>query len=363
MTILRIGAVSIAIAVSASSAAAQPPATAGASRPNLRVLQALPEAQLFPLMNLVADSLGVRCDYCHVQEKPDLTRTPANVGGWLWDRDDKPQKRIARDMMQMVVDLNTRSFGKQARVTCYTCHRGTTRPERLPEMPPPDAPRSTPQPPVLPTADRIWTNYVNAVGRLEGKPGSGTIITGWDDRSEGRWGKFQVTLADGGRYRATVSNPEGTRTQALDGETAWGLLNDRVVRFGPADVAAIRRAMMRYQPIKGELPANPRVIGIDRSGDRDTYVVTGRIDAITTRTMYFDVVTGLLRRDVVTTETLLLPLQDEVEYDDYQNVDGLQMPFRIRISDGSSYGHTLRTIAEIRHHVAVEGALFRPPAK
>jgi photosynthetic reaction center cytochrome c subunit len=349
-------------AVSASTVAAQPPAAAGATRPNLRVLQALPEAQLFPLMNLVADSLGVRCDYCHVQERPDLTRTPANVGGWLFDRDDKPQKRTAREMMQMVVDLNARNFSKQSRVTCYTCHRGTTRPERLLEMPPPDGPRNTPQPPVLPTADRIWTNYVNAVGRLDARAGTGTVISGWDDRSEGRWGKFQITLADGNRYRATVSNSEGSRTQALHGDTAWGLLNDRVVRLGPADAAAIRRAMMRYQPIKGERPADLRVIGIDRSGDRDTYAVTGRIDPVTTRTMYFDVVTGLLRRDVITIETLLLPLQDQVEYDDYQNVDGLQMPFRIRISDGSSYGTTIRTIAEIRHNVAVDDVLFRPPA-
>jgi len=76
-----------------TSAMAQQPGSAGAKRPNLRVLQALPEAQLFLLMNLVADSLGVRCDYCHVQATPDLTKTPANVGGWVWDSDDKPQKR------------------------------------------------------------------------------------------------------------------------------------------------------------------------------------------------------------------------------------------------------------------------------
>src|ERR1044071_7859946 len=87
-------------------AAAQPPPAAGASRPKLQVLQALPESQLFPLMNLLAESLGVRCDYCHVQATPDFTRTPSNVGGWLWDRDDKPAKRKAREMMQMVVDLN-----------------------------------------------------------------------------------------------------------------------------------------------------------------------------------------------------------------------------------------------------------------
>lgn len=59
---------------------AQQAATAGATRPNLKVLQALPEAQLFPLMSLHSDSLGVRCDYCHVRAKPDFSKTPSNAG-------------------------------------------------------------------------------------------------------------------------------------------------------------------------------------------------------------------------------------------------------------------------------------------
>jgi len=76
-------AMSIAFSAAAGApAGAQTLPAAGATRPNLRVLQALPESQLFPLMNLLADSLGVRCDYCHVQVSPNLTRTPSNVGGW-----------------------------------------------------------------------------------------------------------------------------------------------------------------------------------------------------------------------------------------------------------------------------------------
>jgi len=53
-------------------------------------------------------------------------------------------------------------------------------------------------------------------------------------------------------------------------------------------------------------PSELRVVGIERLADRDVYVATGRLDAITTQTMYFDIVTGLLRRDVIATETLLL---------------------------------------------------------
>lgn len=340
---------------------AQQATAAGATRPALRVLQALPEAQLFLLMNLVADSLGVRCDYCHVQVKPDLTRTPANVGGWVWESDDKPQKRTAREMMRMVIDLNADRFRDGARITCYTCHRGATQPARLPPLPPAADSATTPARLVLPSADRVWTNYVNAVGQL-GTPAraTGTIISGWDDRSEGRYGKVEIVLAGTDRYRATVSTPAGTTSQGLDGDVAWLATNDRVQRLSGEDITRLRRIAMRYRPVK-ERPANLRVIGVEPVAGRDTYVMTAKIDAITTLAMYFDVVTGLLRREVTTTETLLLPLQEQVDYDDYRDVNGVQFPFHIRTSDGAPYDTVSRTFLQVRRNVPVDDSLFRPP--
>ena len=117
---------------------------------------------------------------------------------------------------------------------------------------------------------------------------------------------------------------------------------------------------MRYRPVK-EQPPNPRVVGIERLDDRDAYVVEGRMDSVTTQRSYFDVVTGLLRRELTTIETLLLPLEEQVDYDDYRDVGGVPMPFRVRISDGAPYSTTTRTILEIRRNVPVADTLFRPP--
>lgn len=352
----------IAAAAAAPNATAQAPASAGATRPNLRVLQALPESQLFLLMNLVADSLGVRCEYCHVQVAPDLTRTPANVGGWVWDRDDKPQKRKAREMMQMMIDLNAGRFKGESRITCYTCHRGATQPARTPPMPPPADGATTPAAVPLPPADRVWTNYVNAVGQVESSaPGTGTIISGWDDRSEGRYGKVEIVVAGTDRYRATVSASNGTSSQGLDGEIGWLTTNTGVLRLSGGDLARLRRIALRYRPIK-ERPANLQVVGIERVADRDVYVATARIDPITTSTLYFDVVTGLLRREMTTIETLLLPLQEQVDYDDYRDVSGVRLPFRVRTSDGAPYDTVTRTFLQVRRNVPVDEALFRPPS-
>jgi hypothetical protein len=345
-----------------SAAAAQQPGSAGATRPRLEVLQALPEAQLFPLMNLVATSLGVGCEYCHVQANPDLARTPSNVGGWIWDRDDRGPKRQARDMMKMVVVLNASSFKGEARVTCYTCHRGTTRPSRLPPLPPAARSAGAPSPTLLPSADRVWAAYVAAVGRLEAAaPRTGIVVRGWDERSEGRYGKFEITVAGSDRYRLTLTTPEATTNQGQDGALAWTIANDRVQQFStPADVARMRRIAMRYRPVK-EQPADLRTVGIERVDDGVAYVLQGRIDSVTTQRAYFDVVTGLLRREITTTETLLIPLVTQVDYDDYRDVGGVQMPYRVRISDGAPYSTTTRMIMEIRRNVPVDDALFRPP--
>ena len=350
------------IVLTVSSAAAQQPGSAGATRPKLEVLQALPEAQLFILMNLVADSLGVRCDHCHVQSKPDLTRTPANVGGWVWDSDDKPAKKIARDMMRMVVDLNKASFGGRSRVTCYTCHQGALDPARALPMPPaPAGSYKTATPAPLPTIDRVWENYVNAVGQPGTQPpGTGTILSGWDDRSEGRYGKFEVVLSGVDRYRATVTTADGTSRQGMDGDVVWVANNDRVQRLsGPADLARMRSIAMRYRPLK-ERDANLQVVRIDRVDDHDVYVARGRVDSTTVRTLYFDVVTGLLRRELTTTDTLLIPLQEQVDYDDYRDVDGVRVPFHVQASDGAPYDTVTRTIMQIRRNVSIDEAVFRP---
>ena len=350
----------------ASSVAAQQPGSAGAGRPKLQVLQALPEAQLYPLMNVVAESLGVRCDYCHVQATPDLTRTPANVGGWVWDSDDKPQKKIARDMMKMVVDLNAKNFGGRSRVTCYTCHQGALDPARTTAMPPAAyGSGRTPSSPTLPTIEVVWANYLTAVGsagtQAPGTQALGTLISGWDDRSEGRYGKFEIVIGGPARYRATVTNGDTTTRQGLDGDVAWVATNDRVTRLSsPLDVARLRANAARHQLLR-ERPANLQIVRVDRVGDRDVFVARGRVDATTVRTLFFDVVTGLLRREMTTTDTLLVPLQEQVDYDDYRDVGGVKMPFRIVSSSAAPYDTVTRTVVQIRRNVPLEDGLFRPP--
>jgi tetratricopeptide (TPR) repeat protein len=78
-------------------------------------------------MQLVADSLGVQCEYCH-----EAGQVTAN---------GKPRLEVARAMIAMTAELNSRvqaAAGKTAteavRVDCSTCHHGVPVPKPLRDL-------------------------------------------------------------------------------------------------------------------------------------------------------------------------------------------------------------------------------------
>src|SRR5688500_7188704 len=48
---------------------------------NIQVLKGLPASQMFLVMNFVATSLGVNCNFCHVQQGKDPN---TGVTKWVW---------------------------------------------------------------------------------------------------------------------------------------------------------------------------------------------------------------------------------------------------------------------------------------
>src|SRR5450756_1446344 len=85
--------------------------TAGAQAPhkNLKVLK---EDQVRPVMGAMRGALGQQCNFCHIQGD--------NAS------DENPKKLVARMMMEMVNDINTKFPDGKVHVSCYTCHRGKT---------------------------------------------------------------------------------------------------------------------------------------------------------------------------------------------------------------------------------------------
>jgi zinc protease len=104
------------------------------------------------------------------------------------------------------------------------------------------------------------------------------------------------------------------------------------------------------------------VAGKERVGERDAYVIVSRVSDRRIERLYFDAQTGLLLRVAATTETPLARLPEETVYEDYREVDGVKLPFTVRVSYVDPFVGWTRKITEIRHNVPVEDSKFAKPA-
>ena len=116
---------------------------------NLQVLpKDMPRNQVTALMRTFAMALGVRCEHCHAEAAPAATPADAAApaggrggrGGPPLDYalDDKETKKVAREMLKMVMDINEkympatgRTLTDLTRVSCETCHHGLAKPRTL----------------------------------------------------------------------------------------------------------------------------------------------------------------------------------------------------------------------------------------
>jgi len=325
------------------------------TRKNIQVLKGLPESQLFLLMNFMAASIGVKCDYCHVRKGEKYFD-----GNWVWESDEKPQKLIGRRMIKMALEINRTNFGGETFVTCYTCHRGSTVIKSLPPLPPHD-----PIPPTagLPTAEQILAKYFAAVGGQEAAAKfKTTVMKGtveFENRLEGRNAQLEVTLKAPDKYLVTQTSPQGVSVIGVDGETVCVGNGKRSRKLSGYTSEWVRRTAVFYAPIKViEQPTQMKVMGTEKIGDRETYVVSVVVNPDVTRRFFFDTQTGLLLRQLTTTRTMLAPLPEQVDFDDYRDVDGIKLPFMIRSSNTATYDTSTRRFTEIKHNLTVDDKAF-----
>ena len=118
--------------VSGTAVGAQQPAPPPMT--NLQIFpKDTPRPQVLQTMQAFTASLGVACNYCHVQEGRGGRNDMAS--------DEKPAKKAARGMMLLAGEINNKlpaAVGKQADVTtrvgCATCHRGVPIPKQITDI-------------------------------------------------------------------------------------------------------------------------------------------------------------------------------------------------------------------------------------
>ena len=94
----------------------------GGGRGGGKNVQVLGAAPIPETMQSFVQALGLldkgTCTYCHVEDRSS---------------DEKRPKQVARRMITMMRAINGTFGDGQQHVTCYTCHRGNTKPLMAPE--------------------------------------------------------------------------------------------------------------------------------------------------------------------------------------------------------------------------------------
>lgn len=370
-TLFRIGCVALVSSLALHAQEAEQDKPVEQVQKNIQVLQGLPKSQLLTVMHFMRSSLGVRCDHCHVAE---------NGKYWM---DDKPAKQVARQHIWMTAELNRSNFGGRTVVTCNTCHQGHVKPISVPSVEQgvfPDttrADRNAKPPAPLPGVDQVIETYHQAIGgraaidRVQTRQtrmsllrpklvNSGTPDAAMINRGE-TWSVETYQKAPD-KYLMIVTTPGGVIQQGLNGTDGWIKTPNGQRELNSQELKQISQQADLSKDFKlKEQYSKLNVAGKEKLRGHEAYVIEAWSQDNKREQLFFDTQSGLLLRRIVLTETPLGLDPEVTDFEDYREVDGVKLPFTVRVSylDDNHYG-TTRTIEEIRQNVPIDDARFNP---
>lgn len=324
---------------------------------NIQVLKGIPADQLIPAMQFITASLGVGCDFCHVEG--------------AFEKDDKKPKQTARKMMEMMSAINKENFDGRREVTCYSCHRGSAKPIGTPVV-------MTKEPKEMgaakmteateakaetgPTAEQLFDKYVKALGgaaaldKITSRVEKGTIAFAGDSFP------IDVYTKEPNRRVSFTHMPQGDNVTAFDGHEGWLSAPGRPVRdmHGQDLDGASIDADLHFALHLKDMFSGLSVDQSQKIDDHDAYLVVGKREGNPPLQLFFDRQSGLLIRLVRFGGTPLGLLPTQIDYADYREVGGVMVPFRWTLARAT--GRFTIQASEVRQNVPVDDAKFaRPP--
>jgi len=325
--------------------------TAGEAFKNVRVLKDAPADQLLPTMQFITASLGVECNFCHIQG--------------AFDKDDRKEKQTARRMMQMMAAINKDNFDGDRDVTCFSCHRGSRAPLSIPviaaEEPKP-APEGTPAAaPALPSADQLLQKWAQAVGAEALKKVTSRVQKGQLIGFGGRPAPIEVFAKAPGKRISVVQTPRGESITAYDGSRGWLTGREGAHPMTAAESEAAKLDADLYFPLHvTQLFTAFSVQPSERIGDRDAVLLVAANEGKPPVKLTFDAQTGLLLREQRYADTALGYNPTQIDYADYRDVDGVKVPFRWTLA--RTGGRFTIQVESTQQNVPVDDAKFAMPA-
>ena len=336
---------------------------------NVQLLRGIPVKEFMNTMGFFSAATNLNCIDCHSPQGDSLD-------GYAIDT---PLKQTTRKMIAMVNALNKANFGGQRRVTCYTCHRATDRPEAVPSLMdqysvPVDDPdrveilRGASAVSVKQTPpDQILDKYIAAIGgapalaKLTSLTAKGTY-EGYETLSE----KVPVDIFAKAPNQLTtvVHTQNGDSVSTYDGNRGWIAAADKLMRVLPlagGDLEGAKMDALLAFParIKQEFQWRTGFPSV-RVDDRPVQVIQNAARGDAGAKLYFDSQSGLLVRQVRYVDTAVGVIPTRIDYSDYRDVAGVKVPFRrvVTWTDGRS---TI-ALSEVQPNARIDAARFAEPA-
>jgi hypothetical protein len=162
---------------------------------------------------------------------------------------------------------------------------------------------------------------------------------------------------------AIVHRPNGDVTEGVSGQIGWGKRANGQATEESGDELARSKQWAEFYP--GEQFANDyerfQVRGTESVNGHDAYVVMAWWSGGGADRIYFDVQTGLLLRISHRIESPLGALPLQTDYEDYRDVNGLKIPFIVRVTRVD--GTTTYTWQKIDANVAIDAGRYEKPAE
>lgn len=339
------------------------PKTTDQAYKNIQVLKDLPADQLIPAMQFVASSIGVECEFCHVES--------------AFDKDEKKPKQTARKMMRMMFAINKDNFDGHREVTCYSCHRGARKPVGIPiigdeepeievamDLTSEETNAAIPDFARLPAVDQILAKHVQALGgedairKVSSRIEKGTITA----FGEHQFPVEVFTKAPDKRV-FVMHLPNGDSITAFDGHVGWIGAPGRPVREmsgGELEGAKLDADFffpLRLKEMFTKLESEQAV----KIGDHEVNVVSGFADNQPVLRLYFDMQSGLLLRSVRYAESPLGRNPTRIDYADYRKEGGVKIPFRWTVARPS--GRFTIQLTEVEQDIPIDDGRFSKPGE
>ncbi len=318
-------------------------------------------------MGVMAAALGFDCADCH---------TGAGTDKVVWEADTN-RKKMARRMTEMVAVINKTNFGGAPLVSCWTCHHGKDVPATTIALDNLYGPPNDEKDDIItaddsqPAATAILDKYIQALG------GAAKLATLKSFTAKGTQGGY-VQVKGGGVFEIYAKAPDkrtvrvvypdapdrGNQTRSFNGSMGWvttprALLGEYEVTGTELDGLHFDAELAFPGQLKQVL-TNLKVGYPDTIDGHEVEVVQGRGPRNLLVTLYFDKQTGLLVREIRFGRTPIGRVPSQVDYSDYQEVDGIKFPFQYKFSwlDGrDNY-----KLTEVKVNVPIDDSRFGKPS-